>query len=60
MVPWTWPPAKPSNSDTRSQADKIRDMARELEWDDDEARFDERLRKIATAPKPPKEGAKGE
>jgi hypothetical protein len=37
----------------QSQADKFRDMARELECDDDEAAFDERVRKIATAPKAP-------
>ena len=37
----------------KSQAEKFRDLARELECDEDEERFDDRLRKIATAPKPP-------
>lgn len=36
----------------QSQADKFRDLARELECDEDEAAFDERLKKLATAPKP--------
>ena len=39
-------------SDERPQADKFVDLARELECDDDEAAFDERLKKLATAPKP--------
>ena len=43
-----------------AQIDKFRDLARELECDEDEAAFDERLRKIATAPKPPADkNAKG-
>jgi DnaJ-class molecular chaperone len=37
------PPPKP-------QIDKFRDLARELETDDDEARFDERLKKLTAAP----------
>ena len=37
--------------DPRTQAEKFADLARELECDDDEAAFDERLRKLATAPK---------
>jgi hypothetical protein len=32
----------------KSQSDKFKDLARELEADEDEARWDERLRKIAT------------
>ena len=36
----------------RPQIDKFRNLARQLETDDDEARFDERLKKLATAPKP--------
>jgi hypothetical protein len=40
--------------DTRPQADKFRDLARELECDEDEDAFDERLRRLAKAP-PPKE-----
>lgn len=35
------------------QVEKFRDLARELEADESEEAFDERLRKIATAPKPP-------
>ena len=39
----------------KPQIDKFRDAARELETDDDEARFDERLKKLAkAAPKPAK------
>lgn len=41
----------------KPQIDKFRDLARELECDDDEARFDERLGKLATAaPKAAKAG----
>ncbi|WP_309607211.1 hypothetical protein [Phenylobacterium sp.] len=40
-------------SDT-PQVDKFRELARELECDDDEAAFDERLKKLATAPPAPK------
>ena len=36
----------------KSQADKFKDLARELEADEDEARWDERLKKVAK-PKPP-------
>lgn len=42
-----------SDPDPRTQAEKFADLARELECDDDEAAFDERLRKLATAAKPP-------
>ena len=38
----------------KSQVDKFREAACQLETDDDEKRFDERLGKIAKAP-PPKE-----
>lgn len=31
----------------QSQADKFRDLARKLECDEDEARFDERLKRLA-------------
>lgn len=34
----------------KSQPDKFRDLARELETDDSEERFAERLRKIVKAP----------
>lgn len=34
-------------TDGKSQADKFKDLARELEADEDEARWDERLKKVA-------------
>ena len=37
--------------DPKPQLDKFKDAARELECDEDEARWDERLRKVAK-PKP--------
>ena len=40
--------------DPRTQAEKFADLARELECDEDEAAFDERLKKLATAPPIPK------
>ncbi len=39
----------------KSQIDKFREAARELETDNDEARFDATLERIAKAP-PPKDG----
>lgn len=42
----------------KPQADKFRDLARELECDEDEAAFEDRVRKVATAPKPEAEGGK--
>jgi len=36
----------------KPQIEKFRDLARELETDDDEARFDERLKKMAKARTP--------
>lgn len=36
----------------KPQADKFRDLARKLECDEDEARFEDKVRKVATAPKP--------
>jgi hypothetical protein len=43
-----------------SQLDKFKKLARELEADEDEAHWDERLRKIAKAkPKPEKPDAAG-
>lgn len=42
-----------ADPDPRTQAEKFADLARELECDEDEAAFDERLKKLAaTAPKP--------
>jgi len=38
-----------------SQPDKFRDLARQLDCDEDEGRFEEAVRKIATAPKPKKD-----
>ncbi len=38
----------------KTQADKFADLARELECDEDEEAFDERLRKLAKAPPAPK------
>lgn len=46
--------AMPQPHHDKPQADKFRDMARELEADEDEARFEEVARKVATAPVPPK------
>ena len=39
-------------TDEKPQADKFRDMARELECDENEAAFEDKVRKVATAPKP--------
>jgi hypothetical protein len=42
-------------TEPKTQADKFRDAAREPGCDEDEARWDERLRKVATArPEPEK------
>jgi hypothetical protein len=43
-------------ADDKSQSDKFKELARELEADEDEARWDERLKKVAKgkpAPEPP-------
>lgn len=40
----------------KPQADKFRDLARELECDDDETAFEEKVRRVATAPKPDEKG----
>jgi hypothetical protein len=40
-----------AENDDRPQPDKFRDMARELECDEDEAAFEEKVRKVATTPK---------
>jgi putative component of toxin-antitoxin plasmid stabilization module len=34
-------------TDKKSQSDKFKDVARDLECDEDEARWDERLKKVA-------------
>ncbi len=41
-------------TDTRPQAEKFADLARELECDEDEAAFDGRLKKLATTKPAPK------
>ena len=43
-------PSEPSPS----QTDKFKEVARELECDDDQARFDERMRKLVKAKPAPK------
>ncbi|UQV18254.1 hypothetical protein MU852_16215 [Brevundimonas albigilva] len=40
------------DADPKTQADKFRELARELECDEDEAAFEEKVRRVATAPKP--------
>lgn len=51
-----WILAMPDNKDELSQTDKFRDMARELEADEDEAAFEEKVRRVATAPKSDSQG----
>ncbi len=46
--------ANDSTDRPKPQIEKFRDLARKLETDDDPERFDERLRKLATAPREPK------
>lgn len=42
-------------ADKKSQSDKFKEAARELECDEDEARWDERLKKVAKGkPEPEK------
>jgi len=47
----------PKPEEHKSQLDKFKEAARQLETDDDEGRFNERLGKVATA-SPPKEEKK--
>lgn len=42
-------------TDEKRQLDKFKELARELEADEDEARWDERLKKVAKAKVPPPE-----
>lgn len=42
----------PDNKADESQIDKFRQLAREIESDEDEAAFEEKVRRVATAPKP--------
>ena len=37
---------------TKDQIDRFKEAARALECDDDDAHFDEKLKKVAKAPKP--------
>lgn len=41
----------PDSKAESSQTDKFRQLARELECDEDEAAFEDKVRKVATAPK---------
>lgn len=43
------------NKPTLNQSDRFIEAARALECDEDEARWDENLKKIAKAPRPKKE-----
>ena len=40
-------------NDPKPQADKFADLARELECDEDEARFEETVKKVAKVPSKP-------
>jgi len=48
------------NKDAEAQLRKFQDLARELECDEDEAAFDEKLKRIAKVPKPTVPEPKGE
>ena len=39
-------------ADEKPQADKFRDLARQLKCDEDEAAFEDKVRKVVAAPKP--------
>lgn len=46
-------------ADDKTQAEKFKELARELEADEDEAAFEETVRKVATQkPPPPQDGPK--
>lgn len=47
------------NEKKAKQIDKFRDAARQLETDEDEKRFDERLKRIAKSLKPKDDKQKG-
>jgi len=60
IVYWGFDMAAEHNiRDHESQLDKFKALAREVEADEDEARWDERLKKVAAA-KPEHEGEKPE
>jgi len=44
----------PDKDHATQQSDKFRQLARELECDEDEAAFEDKVRKVATTPKPEK------
>lgn len=46
----------PDNKADESQIDKFRQLARELECDDDDAAFEEKVRRVATALAPEDDG----
>lgn len=50
----------PDSKPESSQVDKFRDMARELECDEDEAAFEEKVRRVATSAKPEAENGKAD
>ena len=41
-----------AENDPKPQADKFRDLARELECDEDDAAFEDKVRKVVAAPSP--------
>jgi hypothetical protein len=43
----------PDNKAEQSQIDKFRDLARQLECDEDEDAFRAKLKEVAKAPRPP-------
>lgn len=47
-----------SQQEEKSQADKFREAARELETDESEENFDRALKRIAVVPPKPKDGDK--
>ena len=48
----------PDSNEPKPQIEKFRDLARELECDDDEAAFAEKVKRIATAPREAKPAPK--
>lgn len=44
------------SSSTKRQIDRFKEAARQLETDDDEERFDEKLKRLAKAKPEPKDG----
>ena len=41
-----------TDTSDKPQAEKFRDLASELECDEDEAAFEDKVRRVATSPKP--------